>query len=87
MQNMMLRMRKVKVQLHCFVKRFSSGPSMGYVAPNRDVLTFALHSDHRATMTGRSRSINQIGTNVGENQLPICARFKAGESRAWYRSR
>jgi hypothetical protein len=73
MQNMMLRMRKVKIQSHRSMKRFFTYASMRYSPRNRNVLVFALHSGDLAT-TDRSGSVNQISTNVDQNLPPICAR-------------
>jgi hypothetical protein len=77
MQNMMLRLRKVKIQSHPFMKRFSVCIPKRYSSRNRDVLVFAVHSGDHAT-TDRSGSVNQISTNIDQNLPPICARSKAG---------
>ena len=77
MQNMMLRLRKVKIHSHRLMKRFSSYISMHCSSRNRDVLVIALHSGDRAT-TDRSGSVNQISTNVDQNLPSICACSKAG---------
>jgi hypothetical protein len=77
MQNMMLRLREVKIQSHRLMKRFSVYMPISYTSRDRDVLVFALHSGDRAT-TDRSGSVNQISTNVDQNLPSIRARSKAG---------
>src|SRR5687767_10971174 len=86
MQNMMLRLRKVKILSRRPMKRFYSYMPMPCCSRNRDVLVIALHSGDRVT-TDRSCSVNQISTNVDQNLPSICARSRRGESRAWYCSR
>jgi hypothetical protein len=49
MQNMMLRLRKVKNDPGFHVKRFSLYDSMVCLSLNRDILFSALHSGDRAT--------------------------------------
>jgi hypothetical protein len=49
MQNMMLRLRKVKDDPTLHVKRFSLYDSMACLSRNRDILFSALHSGGRAT--------------------------------------
>jgi hypothetical protein len=49
MQNMMLRMRKVKLELAFFVKRFSLAISTAWMPQNRHVFLFAVHSGAAAT--------------------------------------
>jgi hypothetical protein len=86
MQNMMLRMRKVKNQSHQSMKRFFVFKTDSYPSQNRDVLAFAPHSGDHAT-THRSGSVNQIGTNVDENLPPVCGPFQARGSLIGDRSR
>ena len=66
MQNMMLRLRNVKIHSHRSMKRFSLYMIMAYDSRNRDVFDFAPHSGDPAT-TDHSGSVNQISTNVAQN--------------------
>jgi hypothetical protein len=66
MQNMMLRLRNVKIHSRCSMKRFFIYGVMAYSSQNRDVFDFAPHSGDLAT-TDRSGSVNQISTNVDQN--------------------
>jgi hypothetical protein len=66
MQNMMLRLRNVKIHSRRPMKRFFRYTAMYYSSRNRDVFDFALHSDDPAT-TDRLGSVNQISTNVDHN--------------------
>jgi hypothetical protein len=66
MQNMMLRLRNVKIHSRRSMKRFFTYGIMAYTSRNRAVFDFALHSGDPAT-TDRSGSVNQISTNVDQN--------------------
>jgi hypothetical protein len=77
MQNMMLRLRNVKIHSGEPMKRFFFYTAMSYGSRNRDVFDFAPHSGDPAT-TDRSGFVNQISTNVDQNLQLIFARSKAG---------
>ena len=66
MQNMMLRLRNVKIHSRRSMKRFFIYEIKAYWSRNRDVFDFAPHSGDHAT-TDRSGFVNQISTNVDQN--------------------